>query len=97
MRTLLNGKNASHLWKVNTVSLLKEMVENNDKMGIFKHPVNIFGEILGEVAERAKELNDPKLNVLMCRLALYEQADPFSPSYSQEMMDIVYSDDYIKP
>lgn len=83
-------------WRVNTVSLLKEIGENNPTMGIMKQPINIFGRILEEVAKRALELNDPKLNRLMCRLALYEQSDQYSKDYNQKMMDIVFSDEYIK-
>ena len=62
----------SDLWTVHTLNLLKEMVECNNKMGIFFQPVNIFREILCQVAERAIELNDPQLNILMLRLNLYE-------------------------
>lgn len=64
----------SNVWRVHTLNLLTEMVENNNKMGIFFQPVNIFREILCQVAERAIELNDPQLNILMLRLALYEVA-----------------------
>jgi len=38
--------------------------------------------ILQEVAARSLELNDPLLTALMCRLALYEQADPYSKEYA---------------
>jgi len=95
MKTTINGKDSSMLWCVNTVSLLREIGENNPTMGIMKQPINIFGRILSEVAERAIELNDPKLNQLMCRLALYEQSDPYSPNYDKKKTDYVLSEEYI--
>jgi len=45
---------------------------------------------LGEVAERASQINDPQLNALMCRLALYEVADPFSKSYDKKVVERIY-------
>lgn len=96
MKTEMNGKDVQDLWRVNTVSMFKEMVNNNPGMGIFKSPINILGQILAQVSNRAIELNDPKLNRLMCRLALYEQSDPYSPNYDKEMMAKVFSDDYVK-
>jgi hypothetical protein len=83
-------------WRVNTVAMLKEMVENNPQMGIFKQPVNILGRVLGEVANRAIELNDPKLNQLMCRLALYEQSDPYAKGYDKKKTEYVLSKNYLK-
>lgn len=43
-----------------------------ENMGVLKIPLNIFKGILAEVAQRATQLNDPKLNVLMLKLNLYE-------------------------
>lgn len=73
-------------WRVNTTSLLEEIVVNGGPgIAIMRIPLSIFKSILGEVAERALELNDPKLNALMCRLALYEQSDPYSKDYNPEL------------
>lgn len=73
-------------WKVNTTALLKEIGENmsGKGSGVMKQPINIFGNILAEVAERCLEIRDPILDGIMCRLALYEQADQYSPEYDQE-------------
>lgn len=62
------------IFSVNTIGLLTEIVDSglDIRMGVLKTPVNIFINLLGQVAERASELNDPKLNVLMLRLWLYE-------------------------
>jgi hypothetical protein len=72
-----NGLN----WKIHTPNLLKE-VQNNHKMSIFSIPFRILAGILAELGERAIELNDDKLNAIMCRLTLFDQADPESKSYN---------------
>jgi hypothetical protein len=38
------------------------------------------------VGERASELNDPQLNALMCRLTIYEIADPESKNYKPRVV-----------
>lgn len=68
-------------WKIQTANLLNEMVNNNDKMAIFSQPVHILGVLLGQVADRAGQLNDKELNKLMLRLGLYEEANPESKNY----------------
>lgn len=62
-------------WKVHTPSLLREVL-SNPGTAILSQPINIFGRLLAQVAERAAALDDPELNILMMRLTLYEQADP---------------------
>ena len=81
-------------WKVNTPRLLKEILANNETQ-ILKHPIQILASILASVSNRCVELNDPILNGLMCRLALYEQSDPYSKEFSQEMTDYTI-DEYNK-
>jgi len=73
-------------WKCHTPLLLEEIL-TNDSGGILKKPLQIFGEMLHKVAERALELNDPALNDLMCTLTLYSAADPESPDYDLEMIE----------
>jgi len=68
-------------WKVNTPGLLHEILINNETSAL-KIPLQIFAHLLADVATRASELNDAKLNALMCRLALYEISDPYSPNYN---------------
>lgn len=58
-------------WKVDTPSLLKEILENPE-CAILNKPINIFARLLAEVAVRASELNDAKMNRLMIRLNLYD-------------------------
>lgn len=62
------------MFSVNTVGLLTEIADSglDRRMGVLKVPINQFRLLLCQVAERAAQLNDPKLNILMLRLWLYE-------------------------
>lgn len=73
-------------WKVHTHQLLKEVLTNNS-MAILQKPLNIFQSLLAAVGERAAELNDPELNALMCRLTIYDIADPQSKDYNPIRVD----------
>lgn len=63
------------IWKVDTPSMLKEMVECGNTMGIWRIPVTILQMKLAQVADRAIELNDPELLKLMLDLKLIETDD----------------------
>ena len=78
-------------WKVNTPALLEEIVGCGlDKsMGILYRPVNILRNLLIEVADRAIQINDPELNILMLRLALYEEGDPYSKDYNPDAIRLM--------
>lgn len=78
-------------WKVNTPQLLKE-IQNNEGTTILRIPLQILANILAELSERAIELNDTKLNGIMCRLALYDQSDPYSENYDRGMTEKAISD-----
>lgn len=71
-------------WRINTPGLLREIGNNNPSMVIMSKPLMILARILGEVATRASELNDTKMNSLMARLSLYEITDPESKEYDCE-------------
>ena len=73
-------KDIKAYWKCHTPNLLNEILNNNG-MAIFEKPLNIFGKMLAQVADRAVEINDLELNKLMIRLSLYESADPSSNNY----------------
>ena len=67
-------------WRVHTHGLLKEILfDPNNRM--LEIPLNIMLGILREVAQRASELNDPKMNELMMRLGLYSISNPDDPEY----------------
>jgi hypothetical protein len=68
-------------WKVHTPNLLTEVLQNPGT-SMLRVPMNILGKLLGAVADRAIQLNDPELNKLMVRLTLYAQADPESKLYN---------------
>lgn len=74
-------------WKVHTASLLREILKNPG-CSVLAIPLSILGRMLAEVAERAAELNDPQLNILMLRLTLYEQGDP--EKFSHEQIEAEY-------
>lgn len=59
-------------WKVNTPGLLKEIVECNQTAAIFATPFNILKGLLAELAAYGAKKNDPELNVILLRLALYD-------------------------
>lgn len=74
-------------WKCHTPNLLREVL-NNPGTEMLRMPLNIFGRLLAEVAERASEINDPALNLLMLRLTLYDAGD--QEKHSREEIQAVY-------
>lgn len=73
-------------WKVHTSNLLGEVL-NNSTTGVLRLPLNILARLLGAVAIRASQLNDPELNKLMLRLTLYAIADPESADYDPKAVN----------
>lgn len=73
-------------WKVHTPNLLKEIASNPQLWAVVT-PLQIFANLLAEVAERAIELGDDQLNQLMLRLTLYEQADPESRDFVRGLVE----------
>lgn len=74
------------LWKVHTGSLLSEIL-NNNTTSVLHIPIKTFAMLLTQVSVRASQLNDPILNDLMCKLSLYEIADPYSKDYDPEKVE----------
>ena len=72
------------VWRVNTPALFNEIL-SNPGTSILSVPFKILAQILGQVGERCAELNDPVLNSLMCRLAVYEISDPYNENYDKEL------------
>lgn len=72
-------------WRCNTPRLFEEILLNPGT-SILQQPLIIFRSILVEVAQRAIELNDDKLNLLMLRLTLYDCADPISENYNPDII-----------
>jgi hypothetical protein len=84
----MSNKKFDAEFKVNTAGLLNEIL-CNEQIGILEKPIKIFGRLLYRVADRAAALNDPELNLLMCKLALYSVSDPSSDEYDQGVMEKV--------
>lgn len=60
-------------WSVDTPALLNDIIPNAmSKETISPSILVIFRDLLAEVAQRATELHDPQLDILMLRLNLYE-------------------------
>lgn len=61
-------------FRVDAIELLTEIADSGlpRTMGVLKTPLNILMNYLAQVAYRATELNDPKLNVIMLSMGLYE-------------------------
>lgn len=76
-------------WKVQTAKLLKEIVDCGipQTMGVMYAPMNIFRTKLIELAELAKEINDPRLSLWCCEMTLFEQANPDSKDYDKNIFD----------
>ena len=52
-------------------NLLKEVL-NNRGTEILRIPINITMNLLGQLAQLAIEIDDPRLHIMMLRLGLYE-------------------------
>lgn len=59
-------------WKVDTMNLLRLLLEGNPKGTILSQPVRLFQNLLKQLVERGLELNDSKLNEIMQKLCLIE-------------------------
>lgn len=67
-------------FRVHTPQLLDEIASCSNQP-ILKIPLNMLRMLLAQVGKRAAELNDPKLNALMCQLTIYSVADPYNKDY----------------
>lgn len=69
-------------WRSNVKALFEEIIEcGGPHVRIIHMPLKITYSILQQVANRANQLQDPELNSLMARLALYAECDPYSTDY----------------
>lgn len=72
-------------FSVHVPNLFQEIIDCNKEMDIMRIPLNVLQQILVGVSKRAVELDDDILHSYMCRMALYEQADPEQPWYDAEV------------
>ena len=75
-------------WRVHVSRLLVEIC-NNPQCSSLVTPLRILRNKLAEVAQRAAELNDDKLNGLMAELALYSVADPDDKDFDSQVKESV--------
>ena len=61
------------VWKVDLPSLLKEISECSINVP-YAASFRILAQVLNVLTERAIEINDPALNIIMLNLGLYEEA-----------------------
>lgn len=79
-------KNNNDLYfKIDLPQFLKEIADCglDRKMGTLKIPLNIARQYLCMIAERAAEINDPQLNLLMIETRLYETPAPNTKEYRE--------------
>ena len=74
-------------FNVDTMALLHEIADNaiHSTGGVLKIPLNIFKNLLAQVANRAIEIDDPELHILMLRLGLYEVPHDEIPRKIEEL------------
>lgn len=61
------------VWKVDLPAFLKEIVECSTNVP-YAASFRILAQVLNVLTERAIEINDPALNIIMLRLGLYDGA-----------------------
>ena len=61
------------VWKVDLPMFLKEISECSDYVP-YAASFRILAQVLNVLTERAIEINDPALNIIMLNLGLYEEA-----------------------
>jgi len=71
------------VWRIHLSRMLDQLFDTNE-MGVWVRPIQQLAKIMDEIATRASELNDPKMNALMCRLGLYAISNPDDPEYDPE-------------
>jgi hypothetical protein len=70
---------------LHTADILNEVLENTTTAPLYR-PLQLLANLLGQVAQRASELHDEKLDKLMIQLTLYAVADPKSKEYDPEVV-----------
>jgi len=74
-------------WKINVKSLFEEILHNNENMWAMKQPLIILHSKLLKIATIANEEGYKDIVKICCKLALYEECDPYSDKYNMEKTD----------
>jgi hypothetical protein len=72
-------------WKCNIPSFFSEVVNGHPSPGPLPGGFKVLSSILGELADVALEIDDPRLHLMMCRLSLYSIADQYSGDYDSDI------------
>ena len=86
-----------HSFRVHTPNLLNETFLNAVRLkdlGALQIPVNEFIKYLRTLTARCADINDPVLNKIMIDMTLYDESDPLSNNYNQDMIDQVNKNYY---
>lgn len=96
--SIMKTHNKKMFWQCHTENLFKEIINSNPTANAVARPLDIMGKILFVLADRARELDDPELNSLCCRLTLFAQADKQSPDFDNRAIDLIheFDDKFIK-
>jgi hypothetical protein len=73
-------------WRVHVPNFLNDIIPNLHRKSyeqILQSPMTIFKSILGELAELSNKIDDPRLHLMMCRMALYSCVDRSSSDYDK--------------
>lgn len=73
-------------WSSNIKALITEEIQCNSHGGILSTPWKITFQKLLDVANVARRIGDPELDLLMCELALYTVGDGYHEDYNPEVV-----------
>lgn len=76
-------------WQSNIKALIEEQIQAGSNGGALIMPWKVTFCKLLEIADAARRINDPELNLLMCELALYTVGDGYHKDYDPEVVDKV--------
>lgn len=88
------------LFKIHAPNVLDDIIPNLTKGGRgpeITMTLNVLKSYLALIAETAIDINDDRLNAIMCRMTLYSAADPSSPDYDKEGVQALYDKVGIDP
>lgn len=82
-------------FRIHAPQFLKEVFNANPRLGsVMFIPANTLRLYLLQIAQRAAELNDHKLNAIMCQMALYSIADPWAEDFDAKKTKEIISKKY---
>jgi hypothetical protein len=88
---MANSKVEMQNFRVDSLALLTEVCDyalTVGNFGVLKVPLNVFKNLLAQVAHRATQLHDPILDKIMFDMTLYELPAPTTPEYNKLMKQV---------